>query len=69
MFVSSALVMDIGGQMSHAAVVARELGLPCVVNTRTGTRRLRTGDRVRVDGSAGTVEILERAPEARRGDA
>ena len=63
MFVSSALVMDIGGQMSHAAVVARELGLPCVVNTRTGTRRLRTGDRVRVDGSAGTVEILERAPE------
>jgi pyruvate,water dikinase len=63
MFVSRALVVDIGGVLSHAAVVARELGLPCVVNTGTGTRRLRTGDRVRVDGKAGTVEILKRAPD------
>jgi pyruvate,water dikinase len=60
MFISSALVVDIGGALSHAAVVARELGIPCVVNTRTGTRRLRTGDRLRVDGAKGTVEILER---------
>jgi PEP-utilising enzyme, mobile domain len=48
-------VIDIGGQLSHAAIVARELGLPCVVNTQTGTRRLATGDQVRVDGRAGTV--------------
>ncbi|GAA4736983.1 PEP/pyruvate-binding domain-containing protein [Actinomycetospora chibensis] len=61
MFVSAGLVVDIGGALSHAAVVARELGLPCVVSTRTGTRALRTGDRVRVDGGAGTVTILERA--------
>ena len=61
MFVSAALVVDIGSALSHAAVVARELGLPCVVNTRTGTRDLRTGDLVRVDGSAGTVEVLQRA--------
>ncbi|MEA2168900.1 MAG: rifampicin phosphotransferase [Solirubrobacteraceae bacterium] len=61
MFVSAALVVDIGGALSHAAVVARELGIPCVVNTRTGTSVLRTGDRVRVDGKAGTVEVLERA--------
>jgi rifampicin phosphotransferase len=61
MFMSSALVVDIGGPLSHAAVVARELGVPCVVNTRSGSQILRTGDRVRVDGSAGTVEILERA--------
>jgi rifampicin phosphotransferase len=61
MFMSSALVVDIGGPLSHAAVVARELGVPCVVNTRNGSQVLRTGDRVRVDGSAGTVEILERA--------
>ena len=61
MFVSAGLVVDIGGPMSHAAVVARELGLPCVVNTQCGTRRLRTGDRIRVDGTAGTVEILARA--------
>jgi phosphoenolpyruvate synthase/pyruvate phosphate dikinase len=47
--------------LSHAAVVARELGLPCVVNTRVGTRVLRDGDLVRVDGTAGTVEILRRA--------
>ena len=59
MFISSALVMDMGGPISHAAVVARELGIPCVVNTRVGTREIRTGDRVRVNGDTGTVEILE----------
>ncbi|HEY4409812.1 MAG TPA: PEP-utilizing enzyme [Acidimicrobiia bacterium] len=58
MFLSSALVVDIGGPLSHAAVVARELGIPCVVNTRHGSRVLRTGDRVRVDGTDGTVEVL-----------
>jgi pyruvate,water dikinase len=61
MFISSALVVDIGGALSHAAVVARELGIPCVVNTRNGTRALRTGDRVRVDGAAGTIEVLARS--------
>lgn len=60
MFVSAALVTDIGGLISHAAVVARELGIPAVVNTRHGTELLRDGDRVRVDGAAGTVELLER---------
>jgi rifampicin phosphotransferase len=60
MFISKALVVDIGGALSHAAVVARELGIPCVVNTRSGSRELRTGDRVRVDGGAGRIEILER---------
>ena len=60
MFISSALVVDIGGPLSHAAVVARELAIPCVVNTRHGSRVLRTGDRVRVDGDAGTVEVLQR---------
>ena len=64
MFISCALVVDIGGALSHAAVVARELGIPCVVNTRDGTTAIRTGDRVRVDGRAGTVEILERGREA-----
>lgn len=63
MFVSAALVVDIGGALSHAAVVARELGIPCVVNTGDGTRALRTGDRVRVDGRAGTVAILSRTNE------
>lgn len=61
MFISAALVVDIGGALSHAAVVARELGLPCVVNTQNGTRLIRTGDELRVDGDAGTVEILRQA--------
>jgi phosphohistidine swiveling domain-containing protein len=59
MFVSAALVVDLGG--SHAAVVARELEIPCVVNANEATKRLRTGDRVRVDGGTGIVEVLERA--------
>ena len=60
MFLSQALVVDIGGLMSHAAVVARELGIPCVMNSGIGTKALLTGDTIRVDGSAGTVEIVHR---------
>jgi pyruvate,water dikinase len=59
--VASALVIDIGGALSHGAIVARELGVPCVINTRTGTRRLRTGDLLRVDGETGVVTVLESA--------
>jgi len=58
---ASGLVIDVGSAMSHGAIVAREMGLPCVINTRTGTRELRTGDRVRVDGTAGVVTVLSRA--------
>jgi phosphohistidine swiveling domain-containing protein len=61
MFISAALVVDIGGALSHAAIVARELGVPCVVNTGTGSRRIRTGDRCRVDGKTGTITILQHA--------
>lgn len=57
--VIGALVTDIGSSVSHGAVVAREYGLPCVVNTLVGTQVLRTGDRVRVDGDRGIVERLE----------
>ncbi|HEV7863142.1 MAG TPA: PEP-utilizing enzyme [Acidimicrobiia bacterium] len=56
--VASALVIDIGGALSHGAIVARELGVPCVINTRVGTRRLRTGDLLRVDGATGVVTVL-----------
>jgi pyruvate,water dikinase len=65
MFLSRALVVDIGGMMSHAAVVARELDIPCVMNTGSGTQTIRTGDLLRVDGGSGTVEILDRAQVAR----
>lgn len=56
--VIAALVTDIGSSVSHGAVVAREYGLPCVVNTLVGTQALRTGDRVRVDGDRGVVTRL-----------
>lgn len=56
----AALVTDIGSSVSHGAVVAREYGLPCVVNTQGATLVLRTGDRVRVDGDRGTVTIVSR---------
>jgi pyruvate,water dikinase len=69
MFISAALVVDIGGALSHAAIVARELGVPCVVNTGTGSRRIRTGDRCRVDGKTGTITILStQATDRRRHD-
>jgi pyruvate,water dikinase len=54
-----AVVTDVGAPLSHAAIVARELGIPAVVGTGQATMRLRTGDRVRVNGGLGTVEILE----------
>lgn len=60
---AAALVIDIGGPLSHGSIVARELGVPCVINTVSGTVNLRTGDVVRVDGSAGTVEVLQRSSE------
>jgi rifampicin phosphotransferase len=55
--VAAAVVIDIGGSLSHGAIVARELGIPCVINTVDGSRRLRTGDRVTVDGGAGSVRL------------
>jgi pyruvate,water dikinase len=64
MFISAGLIVDIGGTLSHAAVVARELGIPCVVNTKIGTRALRTGDVCRINGSTGLVEILRRADQS-----
>ncbi len=54
----AAAVTDIGGMMSHAAIVCREYGLPAVVGTGFGTQTIKTGQRVRVDGTAGTVTIL-----------
>jgi len=60
MHVAAALVIDVGGPLSHGAIVARELGVPCVIGTSDGTAAIRTGDRVAVDGDAGTVHILER---------
>jgi phosphohistidine swiveling domain-containing protein len=58
---AAAVVTDVGAPLSHAAIVARELGIPAVVGCGDATMRLHTGDRVLVDGGQGVVEILEAA--------
>jgi pyruvate,water dikinase len=55
---AAAVVTDVGAPLSHAAIVARELGIPAVVGCGSATTRLHNGDRVRVDGGNGIVEIL-----------
>ena len=57
-----AAVSDIGGSMSHMAIVAREYGLPAVVGTGSATQRIKDGQRIRVDGGRGTVTILDDEP-------
>ena len=61
----SATVTDIGGMMSHAAIVCREYGLPAVTATGTASSVIKTGQRLRVDGSAGTVECSRAEVEFR----
>ncbi len=54
-----AAVTDIGGMMSHAAIVCREYGLPAVTGTGNGSTTIQTGQRIRVDGNTGRVEVLD----------
>ncbi len=53
------LIMEVGGMMTHGAVVAREYGIPAVVGVHDATTRLITGQRISLDGSSGHVIILE----------
>lgn len=55
------LVTDAGGLTSHPAVLAREFGIPAVIGTSVATRQIKTGDRIRVNGSTGVVDILRTA--------
>ncbi len=55
---ASAIVMDMGGMLSHGSIVARELAIPAVVNVGPATKIIKTGQLIRVDGNNGTVEIL-----------
>jgi nucleoside-diphosphate-sugar epimerase/phosphohistidine swiveling domain-containing protein len=57
----AAVVTELGGPMSHAAVVAREFGIPCVVDAQDATRRLPPGALVEVDGDSGDIRVLELA--------
>src|SRR5215216_2833915 len=56
---ASAVVTDVGGPLSHSSIVAREYGIPAVLGTGVATRRIRSGQNVRVDGDAGTVTLLD----------
>jgi pyruvate,water dikinase len=56
-FLVKGLVVERGGMLSHGAIIAREYGIPAVVGVRDATQRIRSGDRVRVDGDAGRVEL------------
>jgi pyruvate,water dikinase len=55
---ASGVVTDIGGPLSHSSIVAREYGIPAVLGTAVATRRIRSGQLIRVDGDAGTVKLL-----------
>ena len=59
LFLSGAgLVMEVGGMMTHGAVVAREYGIPAVVGVHEATTRLTTGQRIRLDGSSGRIDLI-----------
>jgi len=55
---AGAMVTDIGGMTSHPAIVSRELGIPCVVNTKEATKILKDGDLIEVDGEKGIIKKL-----------
>jgi pyruvate,water dikinase len=58
--VAGGVITELGGPLSHASIVAREFGIPAVVNVKRATSVLRTGDRVELDGEHGTVRLIER---------
>ncbi len=60
---AAAVVTELGGPLSHAAVVAREFGFPCVVDAQGATRLLPSGALVEVDGATGEIQVLEPGPD------
>jgi pyruvate,water dikinase len=58
------LVTDVGGVLAHGSIVAREYDIPAVLGTGVATRRIRSGQRIQVDGDAGTVTLLDGTDDA-----
>ena len=58
---ASGVIVEIGGVLSHASTIAREYGIPAIANVRHATRRLRTGERVRLDATEGQIHRLSGA--------
>jgi phosphoenolpyruvate synthase/pyruvate phosphate dikinase len=61
---ASAVVVDVGAPFSHAAIVSRELGIPCVVSATEASKRIGDGALIEVNGDTGTVTVLEHAAES-----
>ncbi len=55
---AAGVIVDVGAPMSHAIIVSRELGIPCVISATGATRSIPHGARVRVDGNTGTITVL-----------
>jgi pyruvate,water dikinase len=64
---AAAIVMDLGGLLSHGSIIAREYGIPCVANVGDATRSIRTGQTLEVDGDRGTVRVLPGGPASSAG--
>jgi pyruvate,water dikinase len=60
---ASGVIVEVGGVLSHASTIAREYGLPALANVKQATRRLRSGERVRLDADNGIVQRLDRTDE------
>ena len=60
-------MLEIGGTLSHGAIVAREYGLPAVVNAPQATQRIKDGQIIRVDGTRGQVTLLQADQTAAQG--
>jgi len=56
---AGAIITDLGGLTSHAAIVSRELGIPCIIGTKIATKVLKDGDFVEVDANKGIVKIIK----------
>ena len=54
---ASAVVTDVGGSLCHAAIVCREYGIPAVVGTKDATKKIKSGDKITVNGAEGIVEL------------
>jgi pyruvate,water dikinase len=59
MIKATAIITDIGGITSHPAILSREMGIPCVVNTKDATKKIKNGMKIRVDGQKGKIYVLD----------
>jgi len=59
MMKASAIISDLGGITSHPAILSREMGIPCVVNTKQGTKLIQNGQKIKVDGTSGEIYELD----------